>query len=61
MTLRKKAFENIVGKGENVGNQLKFQFLGYIYFVVCKYFQFGRVLKFVVWYRVNIKAISGLK
>ena len=61
MTLRKKAFENIVGKGENVGNQLKFQFLGYIYCVVCKYFQFGRVLKFVVWYRVNIKAISGLK
>ena len=54
---RKKTFENIVGKGENVGNQnfllfplcflpfskqiLIFIIEYYIYFVVCKSFQFG--------------------
>ena len=38
-TLRKKPFENIVGKGENAGNQdflpfqYKFQFFNHIYFV----------------------------
>ena len=55
-TLKEKAFENIVGKGENVGNQhfllfpqcflhskKKFQFFIYIYLVVCKCFQFGAV------------------
>ena len=50
--LRKKAFENIVGKGENAGKQLfflfpqccppfQFQTLSHIHFVVCKCFQFG--------------------
>ena len=62
-TLRKKAFENkafenVVGKGENAGKQHfllfpqcffflpyqhKFQFLAPIYFVVCKCHQFGQV------------------
>ena len=53
-TLKKKAFENIVGKGENAGDQhfLLFpqcflpvpkQILSLIYFVVCKCFQFGPV------------------
>ena len=58
----KKAFENIVGKGENAGNQhfLLFHNVFYavkershnvssIWFVVCKYFEFGLVKKFVVW------------
>ena len=51
-TLKNKPFRNIVGKGENAGYQhfLLFQqcFLpfpkqnsGHIYFVVCKFFQFG--------------------
>ena len=41
----KEAFENIVGKGENAGNQhfllftQCFQFFSYVYFVVCKCFQ----------------------
>ena len=57
MTLGKKPLEKIVGKGENAGNQhfllfpqcflpLENQvsiFFCYIYFVVCKYFQFGPV------------------
>ena len=55
-TLKKKPFENIVGKGENAGNQhysfshivfysshSKFQSLIYIQIVVCKCFQFGQV------------------
>ena len=50
-TLTKKPFRNIVGKGENAGNQhfllfhnvfyrfhKEFLFLSYIYFVVCKCF-----------------------
>ena len=54
--LEKQAFENIVGKGENAGNQHflffrnvfytsqhEFQFLSHIYFVVCKCFPFGLV------------------
>ena len=42
MTLSKKPFENIVGKGENTGyqSQKEFLFLSYIYFVVCKCFEF---------------------
>ena len=56
MTLKKKPFENIVGKGENAGNQhfllshnvfypsqAKFEFFIHIYFVVYKCFQFGPV------------------
>ena len=55
-TLKKKAFENIVGKGENAGNQhfplfqecflpvpRQISILSHIYFVVCKNFQFGPV------------------
>ena len=62
MSLQKMAFENIVGKGENALTSIfsfshnvfyhfqnKFQFLGHIYFVVCKCFEFGPVLNFVVW------------
>ena len=58
-TSGKQPFENIVGKGENAGNQhflfslnvfypsqSKFQFLSPIYFVVCKFFQFGQVRNF---------------
>ena len=55
--LEKKAFENIVGKGENAGvtsifsffhnvfysSQRKFQFLTHNYFVVCKCSEFGLV------------------
>ena len=53
-------FENIVGKGENAGNQhfllfpqffypsqKQFLFLSYIYFLVCKCFQFGRQLSHI--------------
>ena len=56
MKLRKKAFQNIKGKGENVGNQHffyspnilnpfkdKFCHLGHPKFVVSKCFQFGLV------------------
>ena len=56
--LRKKPFENIVGKGENAGNQhfllcpqcflpsqVEFLFISYIYNVVCKCFEFGPVQK----------------
>ena len=49
----KEAFENIVGKGENAGNQhfllftQCFQFFSYVYFVVCKCFQLILVLNFV--------------
>ena len=54
-TLRKKPLENLVGKGENAGNQHFLLFpqcfllftkqvlnLPSLYFVVCKYFQFGQ-------------------
>ena len=53
-TLKKKSFENIVGKGENAGYQHFLLFpqcflpfpqqiliFGHIYFVVCKFLQFG--------------------
>ena len=57
MTLKKKTFANIVGKGENAANQhfllfrhnvfyqlwKVFLLLSYIYFVVCKCFQFRPV------------------
>ena len=56
------AFENIVGKGENAGNQHFLLFPQYfqpyqrekssfkkIHFVVCKSFQFGLVLNCGVW------------
>ena len=59
-TLKKKPFENIVGKGENSSNQHFLNFpqcflpiqneyllLIYIYFVLCKCFEFGTVLEFV--------------
>ena len=62
MTLKKKAFENNVGKGGNavtsfssfshnvfLSSDNKFHFLSHIYFVVCKCFEFGVGLKFVVW------------
>ena len=66
-TLKKKPFENIVGNGENAGitsifsfshnvfysSRNKFHFFSYIYFVVCKCFQYGPVQKFVIWLRVN--------
>ena len=64
-TLRKKPFENIVGKGENAGNQHFLIFLPYflpipqqisifshIYFVICSCCQVGTFYKFVIWYRV---------
>ena len=50
--MKKKPFQNIVGKGENTGNQHFLLFnpsqkelliLAYIYFVVCKYFEYGPV------------------
>ena len=66
MTQGKKPFENIVGKGENAGNQYFLLFpqcfplfskqilihviLGYIYCVYCKCYEFGQVLQFVIWY-----------
>ena len=51
----KNPLENIVGKGENAGNQNlspnlfytslnKIPSLSHIYFVICKCFQFGKVL-----------------
>ena len=66
MPLGKKAFENIVRKGEIAGTS-NFSFshnvfysikdrnyhFCYIYFVVCKCFQFGQVQNFVVWERVK--------
>ena len=65
-TLRKRPFENIVGKEENAGNQYfllfprcflpfltKFQFFTNIYFVICKFFQFWPVCNFVIWSRVK--------
>ena len=61
-TIEKKAFENIVGKGENADNQYFVLFshcfllipqqtsiLSHIYFVVCKSFQFGAFLNFAAW------------
>ena len=73
MTLKKKALEVTVGKGENAGIQhfLLFPqcFLLYqrenshfsnLHFVVCNCFQFGHIQTFVVWLRVNSTAQSGL-
>ena len=64
MTLRKRPFENIVGKGDNVGNQdfrifpkcfLSYQrqnhHLSDIYVVVCD--TFAHMQNFVVWERIN--------
>ena len=60
MTLRKKSFENIVGKGENAGNQHFLFFPQYFqpypkkkkkkisiatFYVICKCFEFGLVQK----------------
>ena len=59
-TLRKNPSKNIVGKGENTGEQhfllfpqcflpiLKryFNFFNHFYFVICKCFEFGPVSKF---------------
>ena len=61
MTLTMKAFENMVGKGENAVNQYfhlfptvfstlpKTFFSTYIYFIVCICYQFGQVSNFVTW------------
>ena len=57
MTLKKKPFENIVGKEENASLSTMFStlpktninFFNHIYFVVCKCFQFWPVQNFVVW------------
>ena len=57
MTLTENPFKNIVGKGENAGNvpqcflpyQRQKSSLELLYYVVCKCFQFGRVVNFVVW------------
>ena len=54
MTLKRKPFENIEGKGENAGNQhfllfpqcflpIPRRISSYIYFLICKCFQFGPV------------------
>ena len=56
VTRKKKAFGNIVGKGENAGHQhfllfphffpsfqIKLQFLSHTSFVICNCFQFGPV------------------
>ena len=50
MALDKKLFKNIVGKGENAGNTMfstlaktKIIIFKYLYFVVCKCFEFGPV------------------
>ena len=62
MTLKKKTFENVVGKGENAGYQAfsffptmfsnhpekNFMFFSYIYFVICECFQFWPVQKFAI-------------
>ena len=37
-------------------SQKKYEFFGYIYFVVCKCFEFGQVENFVDWERVNLSA-----
>ena len=62
----KQAFENVMGKGENASNrhflhclqcflpfQNKCQSFGYIYFVICKFFEFGQVQNVAIWERVN--------
>ena len=55
---KKRCFENIVGKGDNIGNQYlqcPLSFLicilswSHISLVVCRYFLFGLVWNFVVW------------
>ena len=64
MTLFKNPFENIVGKGENTGNQnfllspqcfgpfpKKFSVFMAQFFFLCKCFQCGPVQNFVVWKR----------
>ena len=65
MTLEKKPFENILGKGENAGNQHFFLFPTMFptlsktnfnfsaIFVVSKCFQFGIAQNFVVWERIK--------
>ena len=66
MTLRKGPFENIEGKekmlvtsifsySHNVFYPSKniFQLSNHIYFIICKCFQLGPVLIFVVWGRVK--------
>ena len=62
MTLKKKPFENIVGKEKNAGDHYFLPFpncflaipkiisvFKLIYFVICKSFQFRTVQNFVVW------------
>ena len=42
----RRAFENIVGKGENAGNQKIV--LATTMFVICNYFHFGQEQNFVI-------------
>ena len=64
--LQYKPFENTEGKGEIACNEQFLLFLSVFYvfeelsanfikfaIVFCKLFQFGRVLKFVIWEQVN--------
>ena len=67
MTMKKKAFENMAGKGENAGNQHFYPFshdvfksikdknhyIRIFYFVICKRFKSLLVYKAFVWYRDN--------
>ena len=68
MTLREEAFENILGKGENAGNQHflifpkcfppfppKNSIFSQFYFVVFKCLEFELVWNFVIWKGVNEK------
>ena len=71
-TLLKEPFENIMVKGENVVTSIfffsynvfycfqnKFQFLGYVYFVVYKCFEFGLIQNFVVCLRVKALDVNS--
>ena len=56
--MKKRPFENIVGKGENDGNApfpkmfctlSETSIIPEATFVICKYFQFGQVENFDIW------------
>ena len=69
MTLKKKPFENILGKGENAGilwcllpcqRQIK-HLSKLFFFVTFKCPQSGRVQNFVIWWKVNCLDSSKLE
>ena len=68
MALKKKALENIVGKGEMLVTGLfslskkdffpiEDKIIIIEKFIVCKCFQFGRIQICVVWHRVNFRLL----